>query len=257
MRELRGHRLDARIEAGEQLGAAGVGIGVKLVGGLVECRQPLADAAVRIARGAQDLVELAADLGNLLKADLVDLVRRIVGGRRLGERGGIDLVPARDAPDAVAGGGGGTQGTYRRDLAVERGIDLLGDDLAGPRSPVAGNILRGRAGRDRVRHRASVGRRAAQFAHLLQGQVERPAGSEEAARRLAPLFGGLVVEDGGELLEARQIGVGVGLVLDRVGRIEDVGDEEISAVLLRDDIGTLRVGDVEPLGADVARPQVP
>ena len=56
---------------------------------------------------------------------------------------------------------------------------------------------------------------ARNLAHLAEREVERPARGEEAARRLPPLLGGFIVEHGRELREARQIGLGVGGILDR------------------------------------------
>ncbi len=40
-------------------------------------------------------------------------------------------------------------------------------------------------------------------------------------------------------------------------RMEEVGAGEVGAVLLADDVGALRIGNVEALGPDIARLEVP
>ena len=88
-------------------------------------------------------------------------------------------------------------------------------------------------------HHAAVGcGRLAQLAHLAEREVERPAGREEAARGLRALVRGVVVEQLRELDEAREIGFGVGGILDRMRAVEEVGNREVSAALLaRSDTG--------------------
>jgi hypothetical protein len=78
---------------------------------------------------------------DLLQPELVDLVGGQVGGRRLGQSGGVDFIAARHALGAVAARGGAAQLLHQRDLAVERGIDLGGDDARGAIAPIAGDAL--------------------------------------------------------------------------------------------------------------------
>ena len=72
----------------------------------------------------------------------------------------------------------------------------------------------------------------AQLAHLAEREIDRPGRREEAARRLGALLGRVVVEHRRELLKARQIGFGIGRIVDRVRRVEEVGHREIGAALL-------------------------
>ena len=187
----------------------------------------------------------------------MDFVGAVIGGRRLGERGRIDFGAVRHAPHPVAGLALRPQRLNGRNLAVERGIDLFGDDLRRTSAPVAGDVLRGRALGKRGRHSAVGSGRLAQLAHLIEREVERPAGREEVPRRLALLLHGLMLENGRELRQAREIGFRIRRRLDRVGQLKEIRIGEVGAVLLGDDIGALRVGDVEPLRTDIARLQVP
>ena len=81
----------------------------------------------------------------------------------------------------------------------------------------------------------------AQLAHLPQRQIDRPAGREEAAGRLGALFGRVVVEQRGKLVEARQIGLGVPGIVDRVGGVEEVGVSIAPSLLVEADANFMRI----------------
>ena len=168
-----------------------------------------------------------------------------VGCRRLGQRSGIERLAVGQAGGAVAGQRRRAQCLEGRDLAVDRRIDFGLDDPRRPRRPVAGDALGlgavGERGDEAVAGRGLV----AQFGDLAERQVERPARGEIAARRLRPLVLGLIIEKPGEFRQARQIGLGVGGVLDRMGTVQEIGDTEIIAVLLGDVIGVLDTADPE------------
>jgi hypothetical protein len=78
LRQLGLHRQFAGVEAGEQLGPAGVGIGELLRRPAVELVQPRADAAGGQSLSAQDGVELRGQVRHLLHAHAVNLVGRQV-----------------------------------------------------------------------------------------------------------------------------------------------------------------------------------
>ena len=74
----------------------------------------------------------------------MDFGRSEVGGRRFVERLGVDRLAAGQAPGPVAGTAARLQLLHRRNLAVERGIDGLSDDVSGAAMPVACDALGGR-----------------------------------------------------------------------------------------------------------------
>jgi hypothetical protein len=86
--------------------------------------------------------------------------------------------------------------------------------------------------------------------HLLEREVERPARSEEAARRLRLLDRAVLVQRRREGIEAGEIGLRVLDGCDGVGGVEEVRDREIGAALLEDAVGPNRAVDVEALRRD-------
>ncbi len=253
--QFRVHCLDAVVQPGDQLGPAFRGVRVKLVRRHVQLRQPLADGPGREALRLEDRIELRGDLRDLRQADAVDLVGAHRRRGRLVERHRVDRVAVRYAPDAVAGFGGRFQPLDQGDLAVERRIDLRVDDLRSARLPVAGEALGGGTLHQRLDDARRRGRLAPQLPHLAERQVERPAGREQAARRLGLLHRAFLIQDGAELIEPRQISLCVRRRRDRVCGVEEVGHLEIGAALLEDPIRADRTVHAERLGRGDLRAQ--
>ena len=84
----------------------------------------------------------------------MDFVRRVSGGRRLGQRSHVNGVAVRHPPDAIAGGSRRAQRPDRGNLAIERRIDLAGDDFRRAAPPITGDRLRRGPAGDRICHGA-------------------------------------------------------------------------------------------------------
>ncbi len=125
----------------------------------------------------------------------------------------------------------------KRDLAVERGIDLLRKDRLGFHAVVAGNVLGFRARCDRGDEHSLRERHAAQRLEPAQCLGEREVRRDHADARVVTGDRDLLVERDRESFQAREIGVGVGLDLDAVLAVEEVRDLLVRAGELADDVG--------------------
>ena len=203
---------------------------------MVERGQPLADAALGKALGLEDHIELGADRGDLLHPHAVDLVGREIGRGRLRERGGIERFAIVEPPDASPRARRFAQLLDQRDLAVERGIDFVGDNRGGLRAPIARESLGAGTPRDRGREHRLSGGRGAQPLHLAEREIEREIGRDIAFFGARPLDVAILIEHAGKGFEPREIGVAIRFFRDDMRVVEEIGELEIGAALLEDAI---------------------
>ena len=135
-----GHGRDLRPQLFEQGFAPRIGIGIELVGPLVQRDQPLADAALRHALRLQDAVDARADLRHLRQPEPVDLVAGHLGGGRRSGRGGIIGLAVRQPPDARVMDRSASQFGDERALPIERGEDPLAHQSRNRLRPFRGRL---------------------------------------------------------------------------------------------------------------------
>ena len=234
------HRRDLRVELREQRLAARIGVGIQLVGPLVERDQPLADAALASCPAPSGSRRSARAISaTCAEAELVDLVAGHRHRRRgFGGRGVIGVAVGQAA-------------RRRRRASPWRAVRSparAGGRARGrPRSRTIARPLRGAFGRQ-VRRLQLGGQRRRPSTVVVRpaGRAAPPAASAWCRgysrartrpwrhRRAAARFRR---RSRRESLEAREIGVGVGRLRDAVLRVEEVGDVAIGAGQLAQDIG--------------------
>ena len=251
------HLLHLLVQVGDQLFLGRVGVGIKLLGILVEARQALAHRALGHAMGLHDGVDLGGMVAHDVHAGLVDLLRRQAGGRPIGQRVPVILFALGQLPHARVMGGLFLHLLHQRDLAIQRGIDLVFHRFGGGSAIVAGELGLFGAAHHRFRQRRFVGIGAAQLGHrhhqLVQGKVRR----DHAHRHVMAGRFDFLVQRFGKGAKPRHIGIGIGPGLDGVLGVQEAGPVDGIAAELAEDIGLAGRGGtiVEALRRFVARRQ--
>ena len=231
------HLLHFLVQVGDQLFLGRIGVGVKLPGVLVEARQALAHRALGHAMGLHDGVNLRGMVAHDVHAGLVDLLRRQAGGRPIGQRVPVILFAIGQLPDARIMGCLFPHLLHQRDLAVQRGIELVLQDLGGGGAIIAAQLGLPGAAHHRFGQRRLVRIGRAQPGHgqqqLVQGKVRR----DHAHRHVMAGHFDFLVQRFGEAAQSRQIGIGIGLALDGVLGVQEAGPVDDIAAELAEDIG--------------------
>ena len=233
------HGDDLAIELRQQGFTPRIGVGIKLVGPLVERHQPLADAALAHPLAFQDRVDPGADLRHLIQTDAVNFVTGQLRRRRRFGRIGIELLAIGQAPAARVMHRPGTQIAHQRALAIDGGKDAFRHDLFSLGGPIR-RQTRVLELLDKRRDEHRLGRwLIAQRGLHLHRRVQNIVGRENTAGgvRLLPLQ--FAVHRCGKGLQTRQIGVGVRRILHPMLRIQEIGNFAIAAGQLREDIGRI------------------
>ncbi len=152
-------------------------------------------------------------------------------------REGVIGVAVLQPPDAGVVHGLAARCLDRGDLGVERLGDWAVDAPGRLGCPVAGNALGGRLLGQGLGHRTVGARQRPQGLHLRQGLVEHEVGRRDAVGDVLVKAVGLLGDDAGKGVHARQEGLGVGLGLDRVLAVEEIGRRAIGAGQLAEDVG--------------------
>ncbi len=213
---------------------AGIGVRIELLGIGIERAHALAGRALAHALGLEQGVDLAGDFRDLVEAQLMDFVRRHIGRGAATRRIGVIGLALGQAPNAGIMDGAGATGGHRVDLPGEGRRYLAGDDLFGPRLPVAVYALvPGAAG-----NRADQGVLRLQRLQLLDRLVDDEIGRHDAGGGVTLELGGFLVQHRGKGLQAREIGLGIGPGFDAVLAVQEVRHGLVRAAQLAEHIGT-------------------
>ncbi len=228
------HGSHALVAEGDQLGAALVVVGVETRRILGQRLHAFAHRALRQALRLENGVDARLQHLVLLQADGVDFGSRVGGGGAEAQRPVVIGRAVRQAVHAgnVGGLGGGLG--VGLDLALQRRIYLGLDQFGDARVPVAGDTQLGGALGQRGDQLLLVGGGGAVLLQLRHGLGCDEVGWHDA---LGGLLGDTLVfliQHTGQRGHPFQIGLGIGRVGDLVLAVEEFGNAEDGAVLLRD-----------------------
>ncbi len=167
--------------------------------------------------------------------------------RHLGRGGGLQgpaviFVAARARPHACHIGRDFPLGLQFGNLALERSHDRSGRHPPGPRIPIACDMLLTGSPSERFDQGSTLPRALQRDVELLDGLVDEERGRDEAdgASGLHPLQ--LPIELRRKLRQPRQIGLGVGTVLNGMIGIEELRSVDVGADVLNHDVGRVAPG---------------
>ena len=205
---------------------------------LAQDLDPPADRALGHAHPLQDRIDLGLDGGDLLQADVVDVLGAVVGGGEGAQGQGVGPVALRQLPGTRVLGRMRALGLEDGDLAGQGRLDLGVDHAGGLGTPVAAHVALVGLADQRLEHGHVIGRRVPQRPQLGQGLVHQEAGQHDAERGVGDDPLALLIQQPGEGREARDEGFRVGPGLEPVLVGHEVRDGEIGPGSLRHHIGT-------------------
>ena len=220
------------VERGEQFSAALVGIRKEQRRIVVHRVDAGADRPLRVTGGAQHRIEHRVDLGDLGEAGAVNLLARHLGRRVRLDPPIIISLALRQPPAAGIVRGAAAKLLKHGDLAIERLRDRAGDQGAGARRVIAGEVRLPGAANQRGDQRGLGRRRRAQPLEIADRLVEDEIGRDDAKAGIVADALGFLVEIAGEGFEPREIIIRVGGVVDRMLGVEEIGDGVIIAAEL-------------------------
>ena len=234
--QARADRVDPALHIGDDLPPPFVTFGKADAGAFLIRDGALGNAALGQPLAAQDRVHLRLKVGEPGLAHGVQIGRAAPGGGSGAKAPGIPFRPMRADIHAGCRDRHAALGLQLGQLALQRGHDRRADDLRGAVRPVAGD--RRRLARERADQRAIRLRRLGDGAgHALDRLVE------QEGRRHQPLFARLAdphrlpLQLPGHGGEAGEIGLGIGLVANRLIPVQHLRHVQPRADILDDGIG--------------------
>ena len=225
------------VQVSDQLFLGRVGVGIDV---LAQFAHPVADRALGHADLLEQLVGLGLDRLDHVQAQLVDLVRRQGRGRVVLQRHRVVVGAALQAPNAGVVSSLAADAFHQGDLALQGRQDRVQIDLGRLARPIAGDVLFLGAAGDRLDQRRFGRRGVGEGLHLDQGLVDDEVRRDHAVGDVALGDQGLLIHQAREALHPLQIGVGVGLGLDGVLGVQEVGHLLVAARQLAQHVGRAR-----------------
>ena len=232
----------AAVDIGQDLRPPRIIIGEEVARVLAHGGHAFAHRALAHAQPLEQAVHFGLERGELVEAKGVHLVRGHARGRAGAQRPGVIFLALRQLPHARVHRRGGAVTLKLGDLASERGGDLVPHDRRGAGGVIARHVLG--AARDRRDRHPLIDGLALHPRHLRQRLVEQEGGCDHADARVVAKPLRFAVQIGGIGLQPRQIGVGIGAILDFVVGIEEIGRFDEAAGILRHRIGAVAIGPV-------------
>ena len=227
------------VQLGDQLGLAGVGVGVDVFGIVPQGLDPLGDRTLCQALGLQQDIGARRQIRHLFHAGAVDLVGGQPGRGDVAQAVGVILLALRQAAHRGLVHGVRLGGLEYGVLGGQGRIDPLGHKPFDLGAPVAGQALGAGAVDNRLGQGRGRRRRRQDAVLLADGLGQDEVGRDDAQRIVFLQSIRLGHQNVGEGVDAGDIGVGVGGRLDRVLVGQEVGRGLIGAALLAD---AVRIG---------------